>query len=687
MLVYSLRMTHPYTRTEDISENIYGHVVRDPYRWLENENSPEIQQWVKDQNEYTFSKIKISPEFKIFSNELIRNFDVTDFDCPVPVHGRYFYMERRPGQEQSVLYYTDGLRGNPITLVDPHRIDKNGTATIDAWKESPTGKYVAYVVSEKGAEMGVIYIKTVSTGENLTEIISHCRHSSIRWLPDDSGFFYTRNPRPGTVPANEEHLHAKVYFHHLGDNPETDELIFGAGRPKDDMINITISPDGAFLGIGASQKWTEKDIYLYDINRKKLSPLIIGKHAKFSLALTDTHAFLTTNHQANNYRVLSTSRENIFAPLEEWEEIIPESKDVLEYIVATKERILAVHLVNAQSKISVYDHHGTLLNTIHLPPYSSITGITARKEEDEFFYAVASFFFPRVIYRYNPTTNTYEEYRATKNPINPEEYEATQEWFASKDGTKVPMFIVRKKNASLDNASRPTILYGYGGFGSVDGPGFLRNQIPWLERGGIFAIANIRGNGEFGEAWHVAGTKQNKQKSFDDFIAAGEYLIKHGYTDAKHLGILGGSNGGLLVAAVAVQRPDLFAAVCSRVPLTDMVRFPRFGIALRWTHEYGDPTVQEDLNNILLWSPYHNVAAEKEYPNFLFTTGMYDTRVNPLHARKMAALLQATNKKNDVFLFTEIDAGHGSGKPVKKIIEGQALVLTFFSQKLGLAVY
>jgi prolyl oligopeptidase len=332
-----------------------------------------------------------------------------------------------------------------------------------------------------------------------------------------------------------------------------------------------------------------------------------------------------------------------------------------------------------------FDHEGKETGKIPLLPYSSLDGIASRKDEEEFFYGVDSFVFPKIVYRYDPGTMQYSEYRKIDNPINPDDYEVKQEWYVSKDGTKVPMFIFHKKGLQM-NGSNPTILYGYGGFANNETPSFMMNWVPWIRRGGIFAIANIRGGGEFGEQWHKDGIKENKQNSFDDFIAAGEYLISQKYTDKEHLGILGGSNGGLLVSAVGVERPDLFKAVCSRVPLTDMVRFPKFGIAVRWIHEYGNPEVAEDLKNIMKWSPYHNVREGVEYPSFLFTTANKDTRVDPLHARKMSARLQGVNKKNEVLLYTEMDAGHGAGKPIAKIVESQALVIYFFADKLGLKI-
>lgn len=325
------------------------------------------------------------------------------------------------------------------------------------------------------------------------------------------------------------------------------------------------------------------------------------------------------------------------------------------------------------------------MDKIPLPPYSNLSGISSHIMEEEFFYGVDSLLFPKITYRYDPDTKEYLEYQKTENPINPEEYEVKQEWYVSKDGTQIPMFILHKKGIIL-NGLNPTILYGYGGFASNATPNFMRGWAPWTEKGGVFAMANIRGGGEFGEKWHKDGIKDKKQNSFDDFIAAAEYLISQKYTSREHLGILGASNGGLLVSAVGVQRPDLFKSICSKVPLTDMVRFPKFGMALRWVHEYGNPEVTEDLKKILTWSPYHNVKQGTNYPDFFFTTANKDTRVDPLHARKMAAILEDADESNKALVLTEMEAGHGHGKPIAKIVENQASVLSFFSKTLGLKV-
>ncbi|MBI5078035.1 MAG: prolyl oligopeptidase family serine peptidase [Candidatus Yonathbacteria bacterium] len=475
------------TKREETREDIFGIKVADPYRWLEDVKNPEVKEWIDAQNTHTDNTLR-NETFETFSRELVKNFKVTTFSNPVPIKGRYFYYERQPDEDQDAFYMKIGIDGEPIKLVDPNGMNYGNTVSLDFCFPSRTGKYLAYGLSQRGGdEMPTIHIKDTGTNKDLGYKIPRCKTANVRWLPDDSGFFYKRNHAVGDVPQNEEHLHTKVYFHKLGDDPM------------------------------------------------------------------------------------------------------------------------------------------------------------------------------------------------------PDDYAVKQEWYTSKDSTRVPMFIFHRKDIAHDVA-HPTILYGYGGFGRVESPNFKRGFVPWIERGGIFAVVNIRGGGEFGEVWHNRATKEKKQNSFDDFISAGEYLVEQGYTSAEHLGIFGGSNGGLLVSAVAVQRPDLFKAVCSRVPLTDMARFPKFGMALRWVHEYGNPENEVDLKNILKWSPYHNVKEGTEYPAFLFTTAEKDARVDPLHARKMAAILQSVNKKNEIFLFTEKEAGHGKGKPIKKIVESQALTLAFFVKKLGLRI-
>ncbi|MDO8183882.1 MAG: prolyl oligopeptidase family serine peptidase [bacterium] len=675
-------MEFPQTKKEEIIEDIAGHQVADPYRWLEDWSDPEVKDWVDEQNKFLTNNIYTNKK-EIFKQELIKNFEVTNFSNLFPCKGKYFYQERRTGENQFVLYVKNGLDGVPIELVNPNKLSKAGTITLDFNYPSRSGKYLAYGLSAGGDEMATLYVKNIETGKDLEDKIERCRYSKVLWLPDDSGFFYTRSPRSGEVPKNEEHLHVKVYLHKLGDDPINDEFIFGKNR--DDMIGIKLSLDGRYLAISVAQTWLKNDLVIYDTISKKITPLVVGKEAQFDIHFGGSLILVHTNLGNNNCRVYSLDLNNLFKPIEEWVELISPTEFKLEHIRITNNRIIGVYLEDAVSRAKIFDFSGRLTQIVEADLYANFGGLNSNREEEEFFYGLDSFIFPKIAYRFDPNLNKSIEYRKTDNPINPDNYIIKQEWFKSKDGVKVPMFIFHKKSVELNNYN-PTILYGYGGFGNNETPSFMRNWMPWLERGGVFALANIRGGGEFGEQWHKNGIKDKKQNSFDDFIAAAEHLIRQKYTSPEYLGIIGGSNGGLLVSAVAVQRPDLFKAVCSRVPLTDMVRFPLFGIASRWVHEYGDPNVKVDLENILTWSPYHNVKEGVEYPAFLFTTADKDTRVDPLHARKMAALLQSKNKINPVLILTEFDAGHGPGKPISKIVESQSIILSFFSEQLGLDI-
>jgi prolyl oligopeptidase len=675
-------MNFPKTRKKNVVEKIAGHKINDPYRWLENSDNKEVKNWIKEQNKYTESGLK-SGVFKVFQKELAKDFEETTFSNPYLVKGKYFYSEKKPGENHAVYYFKKGLNGRPIKLIDPNGMNKNDTVSCDFHIPSRSGNHVAYGLSQGGNEMADLYIKNVNNGKNLPDKIINVGHTSLSWLPNDSGFFYTRYPRPNTVPKGEEHLHRKIYFHKLGNDAEKDELIFGKDRPKDDMIGISLSVDGHYLSIYVSHNWTENEIYVFDAVNKKIIPLITGVNAKFVLWFSENAAFILTNYKANNYRVVSMPIEKLFTPIKNWKEIIPENKYIIEGFGVSKDKLIVEYMKNVSSVIFTFNHSGKNKKEIPTPPYSSIAGISPNREEKEFFYGVQSFLFPKITYRYNPESKNYIKYRETKNPIKSADYEVKQEWYESKDKTRVPMFIINKREI-VKNGKNPTILYGYGGFSVSETPCFSKGFIPWIKRGGIYAIANIRGGSEFGNKWHKDGIKENKQNSFDDFIAGAEYLISKKYTDKNHIGIMGGSNGGLLASAVATQRPKLFKAVCSMVPLTDMVRFPKFGMAMRWVNEYGDPKIKKDLKNILKWSPYHNVKSGTEYPNFLFTTAEKDSRVHPLHARKMAATLQSANKENNIFIFTEKEAGHASGRPIYKVVELRSFILAFFAKYLDL---
>jgi len=675
-------MQKPQTKKEDTVEDIDGISVSDPYRWIEDGKSKEVVDWTEKQSKYTDSFLKNKNQ-EVFSRALSKDFKTHNFFTPTYVNGRYFYSEQYPDNDHKTYYIKNELNGKSVVLLDLNIREDSGEISLDYWSIGNTGKYVAYGLSRGGNEMATMYIIDVNTKEHTLEYIPNCRYSSIAWLPDDSGFFYTRHPQVGSVPENEEHLHRKVYLHAIGEDPTNDELIFGDNRPIEDMISLSLSPDGIYLAIEVAQTWTENEVYIYDVKKKSTRLLVGGIEAEFSPNILCDKIILHTNYKANNYRIISTSLNNMFIPIDEWEEFVPEKDCSLKSVAVTRDKILLNYNVNVSSEIVILNHFGKKIGSIPIPEHSSVTKISSRITEKEFFYAVASFTFPRIMYRYDPKKENYEIYKALDNPINPDDYVIEQKWCVSKDDTQVPMFIIRKKEITLDGMS-PTLLLGYGGFSSSINPFFLKSWIPWLERGGVFAVANIRGGGEFGSEWHIGGVKENKQNSFDDFIACAEFLISEKYTNTEKLGVIGSSNGGLLISAVIVQRPELFKAGVAQVPLTDMVRFPQFGMAVRWVHEYGNPSTKEDLKRILKWSPYHNVRNGVEYPNILITTGENDTRVNPLHSRKMIAMFQSANDKNKALLFTEKEAGHATNKPIFKIIETQSLIITFFAQELEL---
>lgn len=678
-----MKWKYPVSKIDPVIDNLHSYKVVDNYRWLENGDSQEVKKWVAEQNKFSLNIIKQNGHFDIFHDELAEHFEIPMFSNPIPVKGMYFWQERRPGQDQWVIYVKEGLDGKPKPLVDPNGMKKDNTVSIDYWYVSPNGTYLAYGLSEGGDEITTLYIKQVASGEDLKDKVLNAQFSELQWLPDETGFFYTRGPRPGTVPKDEERYHVKVFFHKLGTNPDNDELIFGKDRPKDDMIGLTLSLDGRYLGISVFQNWNRNDLYLYDTSTKLVTTLIEGLDAQFSIFSTEDRFLLKTNLDAENYKILTTPIGNVPKSINDWQEFIPESENLLDWFSITADKILVGYMVDACDEVKLFNYDGKELGKLPLPAFSSIAGIGCRRQEKEFFFGITNFFSPKVIYQCDPVTNEYIEYRRNDEPLNPVNYVVKQEWATSKDGVKFPMFIMHHKEVILDGKN-PTILYGYGCHGISQTPSFLRSYIPWFKRKGVFVIANIRGGGEYGEQWHRDGSLDKKQNTFDDFIAAAEYLIDTKITNPKLLGIMGGSNGGLMVGAVMTQRPELFNAVVCRVPVLDLYRFHKFLIAGRWVHEFGDPEKANEFEWLRKWSPYHHVQSGIEYPNVLFTTANKDTRVAPLHAWKMTALLQANNKKNVVLLRTEMEAGHGPGKPIKKAVESQAYTLAFLAWELGL---
>lgn len=663
------------TRKVNKVDVIYGISIADPYRWLEN-NNKEVQQWIKKQNKFTRSelnKIKIRKNIK---NRLIQIFRKETIGVPIPRGNRYFFEKLDKNNDLSILYVQDGLKGKPRILIDPNKFSKSKNSILNLWYPSYDGKLMAYGLSKFGNDQSTIYIMDVETKKKLSDIIPGKFYpSSIVWNPNGSGFWYTR--RPLKVTKGEERLHQKVYYHKLGSDFKNDQLIFGENIAKEDIPWVEISEDCRYLLITVyklSGKTENTALYIYDLENesKGFIPVIDNIDALFWGTIHRDRIFILTNHKASLWKLLSIKIEKVFKKIKktnDFEIIIPKSKFKLENFLLIKDNILIETLENAQSVLWRYHLNGKLIEKIQLPPFGSITYLSGEKEGDEFFFGFTSFLVPHNVYRFDIVNNRLSLFKTSEVNINLDNFKVQQVWYESKDKTKVPMFLIHKKDLQL-NGNNPTMLYGYGGFNISLTPHFQEQIFPFLENGGVYAITNIRGGGEFGEDWHQAGIRNKKQNSFDDFISAAEWLIKEKYTNPNKLAIFGWSNGGLLVASVMIKKPELFKAAVIGAPLADMLRYHLFFGGKYWIPEYGSVEEKEMFQYLLSYSPYHNIRNGISYPATLIITGSQDDRVHPMHAYKLAARLQEANlSSNPILLRTETKTGHSGPRSRSRLIE------------------
>ncbi|HUO15836.1 MAG TPA: prolyl oligopeptidase family serine peptidase [Verrucomicrobiae bacterium] len=707
----------PRAAIEPYEEDFHGTKIIDNYHWLEDANSPETQKWVHQENAYTRAILDpLSGRDAIHKRltELLSIGIVT----PPQIAGHYYFYTRREGmQNQPVLYVRErGESGGPDgvpkkdqgperVLIDANMLAADGTIALDWFEPSYNGKYVAYGTSAGGSEMSTLHIIETKTGTILPDTIERTRAASVAWLHDNSGFYYTRYPQPGDVPSGEEMYNRHVFFHLLGSPVDTDDKIFGEGRDPEDWPSVSLSNDGNWLLINVSEGWTKSELYLMDL--KKNTPptsLTSGKNFLYGADIYNGKVYITTDEDAPRYRVFVTDAGNY--DREAWKEIIPQSDAVLQGVAVYGGKLFAQYEHNATSQLKLFDLDGKKDRDIALPGIGSVFATTGKWNSNELFFGFQSFTVPPCIYRVplkpaltttiiNGTPQSFPVHgettlwsKVSAPSIDPAAYEVAQEWFNSKDGTRVPMFVVHKKGL-LKNGHNPTLLTGYGGFNVSLTPTFSRTAYLWMEHGGVFAVANLRGGAEFGEDWHRAGMLDKKQNVFDDMIAAAEHLISEKYTDKNHLAIQGGSNGGLLMGAMITQRPDLFRAVICQVPLLDMLHYQNFQIAKLWIPEYGSADNAEQFKWLYAYSPYHHVKAGVEYPAVLFMTADTDTRVDPMHAKKMTAEMQAEAKNGEskirpILLRIESKAGHGAGKPVTKQIEEFTDIYSFLFWQLGM---
>ncbi len=688
----------PKAKVAPVEETVQGHKIVDRYRYLENADDPDTKLYVEQELKYTRSILDPLPGRDKIHARLSELLAIGTVGAP-QMGGKYYFHTRRDGnQNQPVLYVRGGPNQDGLSsaddrvLLDVNSLAADGTVALDWWYASDDGKYVAYGTSPGGSEVSTLRVIETATGKLLPDSIERTRAASLAWKHDNSGFFYTRYPKKGEVAEGQEVYHRRVFYHALGTDPGSDPLIFGEGRNPEAWPNVILSEDGRWLLIDEEQGWTKTEMFLQDLTsdqaaKKPLLQITTGKDFLYRADIYKGKIYITTNEDAPRYRVLVVDAAN--PKRENWKEIIPQSDAVLQGATVSGGKLLVQYEHNATSELKVFGLDGKKIADIPLPAIGSVFGTSARYDRNEMFFGFQSFTVPPSIYRVDLSDIKSALWAKVDAPsIDPSAYDVQQIWFASKDGTKVPMFVVSKKGIAK-NGANPTLLTGYGGFNVSMTPAFNRSMYLWMEHGGIYAVANLRGGAEFGEDWHRAGMLEKKQNVFDDFIAASEFLIAQKYTDRDHLAIYGGSNGGLLMGAMITQRPELFRVVICAVPLLDMLRYQSFQIAKLWIPEYGSSEDARQFDWLYAYSPYHHVKAGQEYPAILFMTGDTDTRVDPMHAKKMAALMQAdakngASKDRPILLRIETKAGHGQGKPVAKQIEESTDMYSFLFWQLGM---
>ena len=683
---YSVK-AYPETRKDTtVVDDYFGTKVADPYRWLENDTSAETAKWVKEQNEVTQDYLSHIPFRSALKDRLTQLVDYERYGMPSKKHGRYIYSKNDGLQNQSVIYMQETLDGEPTVLLDPNKLSDDGTVSLGGISFSNDGKYMAYTIQRSGSDWVEIYVKDMATLELLPDHIEWAKFTGASWYKD--GFFYAAYDRPeaGKEFSNVNENH-KIYYHRLGTPQEQDELFYSNPAQPRYFHQVDLTEDEHYMFLFESGQGAGSTLWIRDMQDAMGKFVQIADDMDYQYGpidvINDT-LYIFTNYNAPKGRICRVSAK---APqTENWVDVIPESDNVIAGISLANGKMIVTYDKDAANHAYVYTMEGQQLHEIVLPTYGSV-GFSSEYKEPEVFYAFTSFTFPTTIYKYDIESNTSEVFRAPAIDFKSDDYVTEQVFVTSKDGTKVPMFLTYKKGLQKDGTN-PTFLYGYGGFNITLNPGFSTNRLPFLENGGIYAQMNLRGGNEYGEEWHIAGTKLQKQNVFDDCIACAEYLINNGYTSPKYLALNGGSNGGLLVGAVVNQRPDLFKVAVPQVGVMDMLRYHLFTIGWNWASDYGTSEDDEAMFKALYaYSPLHTIksGADVHYPAIMVTTADHDDRVVPAHSFKYAATLQAA-QTGDQPKIIRIDtkAGHGGGKPISKVLEEQADIYSFILYNMGL---
>ncbi len=678
---------YPATKKVAQEDNYFGTIVKDPYRWLENDTAAEVIEWTKNQNAVTFGYLDKIPFRAGMKKRLNQILNYERISAPTRIGEYYLYSKNDGLQNQSITYYTKGLTGEPKVFMDPNKMSSDGTAAVSILGVSHDKKYLAYGINQSGSDWQTIKVKKVEDATDQSDVLNWVKFSGASWYKN--GFFYSRYPTPakGTELSAKNEFH-QVWYHELGTSQDKDKLVYEDKNSPLRYYGTQVTEDEHYLFLYISQGTYGSEILYKDLTKENDTFKVLFKGFDFEYGIIDNSGstlFVSTNDGAQNNHVISIDLNNYDSSkpvASQCKIVVPETKSLLESVTAAGGKLFLNYLQDVSSHIYQYTYSGVNEGEISLPAIGTAAGFDGEKEDKEVFFTFNSFTYPPTIYRYSIADKKVTEYKKSNVAFNPADYTTEQVFYPSKDGTKVPMFIVYKKGTMM-NGKNPTLLYAYGGFNVNITPSFSAGRLAFLEQGGVYAIANIRGGGEYGEAWHKGGMLLNKQNVFDDFIAAGEYLINKKYTSSDFLAIQGGSNGGLLIGAVVNQRPDLFKVAFPAVGVMDMLRYHKFTVGWGWVVEYGSSDDAENFKNLYKYSPVHTVKDVK-YPAVMVTTADHDDRVVPAHSYKYIATLQEHNTGNNPKLIRiDMKAGHGAGKPLSKTIDELADIYSFLFYNMG----
>jgi len=681
-------LVYPKAKTVEQVDDYHGVKVADPYRWLEDTDSTDTKAWVEEENKLTFGYLDQIPYRKAIRDRMTKLWNFERFTVPRQEGGRYFYQHNNGLQNQNVLLVADSLSAEPRTLLDPNTMSSDGTVALAGTAYTDDGKRLAYGTAASGSDWEEWHVRDVDTGQDLPDLIKWVKFSGASWSKDGKGFYYSRFDEPKGTALRDTNYFQKLYYHQVGTPQAEDKLIYERPDNKELGFGGQVTDDGHYLVIYVSQGTSPKNrLYYKDLTKpdSEVVKLLDDFDAAYQFVDNDGPVFwIKTDLDAPRGRLIAIDTGH--PEKANWKTLVAQSTDKLEDANVVDNLFLLGYLKDAKTEVRVHDLSGKFLHTVDLPGIGTAAGFSGKRTDKETFYSFTSFVSPATIYRYNPQTGKSSVFKKPKVDFDAEKYETKQVFYNSKDGTRVPMFLTYKKGLKLDGQN-PTLLYAYGGFDISLTPGFSIPTVVWLEMGGIYAQPNLRGGGEYGEDWHLAGTKAKKQNVFDDFIAAAEWLIANKYTSTPKLAIRGGSNGGLLIGAMLTQRPDLFGATLPLVGVMDMLRFQKFTIGWAWASDYGSSDNPDDFKALYAYSPLHNLKSGTKYPPTMIATADHDDRVVPGHSFKFAATMQADQAGTaPVLIRIETKAGHGAGKPISKIIDQTADEWSFVAYNLGMNV-